>query len=151
MRIARALIGPLLAFCTLLSGTSAIAEDSLGRLFSSPERRELLDRQRLLNTLESQVVAEDPQIMVNGQVRRSSGKRTTWINGQAQNDDDARTGVIARPAGHGHERVIIESGDDPKTSVKIGETLNRGTQETRNPLGDGKILVRPPAGKSGTP
>lgn len=151
MNCDRPLIRTSLALCILLGGASAVAEEALGRLFSTPERRELLDRQRILNTLESQAAVEDPQLVVNGQIRRSSGKRTTWINGQAQNDDDARTGVITHPVGRGHERVIIESGDDPKTSVKIGETLNRGTQETHNPLGDGKILVRPAAGKSGTP
>jgi hypothetical protein len=133
----------------VLSGSgsgSAVAEEELGRLFFTPERRELLDRQRALNMLESEVIAEDPQIVVNGQVRRSSGKRTTWINGQAQNEVETRTGIIAHPATQGHEQVIIESGEDPKAAIRVGQTLNRGTQETRDPLGDGKIIVhRPPA------
>ena len=132
----------LLAIAVLVVGAGrAVAEEELGRLFFTPERRELLDRQRALNTLESQVITEDPQIIVNGQVRRSSGKRTTWINGQAQNDIETRTGVIAHPAAQGHEQVIIESGEDPKTPVRVGQTLNRGTQETRDPLGDGAITV----------
>lgn len=122
------------------AGVTAAAED-LGRLFFTPERRELLDRQRALNTLESQVITEDPQIIVNGQVRRSSGKRTTWINGQAQNDIETRTGVIARPLTQGHEQVLIESGDTTGVAVNVGDTLKRGTNETQGALGDGKINV----------
>ena len=136
----------LLAIAVLSGAGSVVAAEELGRLFFTPERRELLDRQRAMNMLASETVAEDPQIVVNGQVRRSSGKRTTWINGQAQEDTQTRTGVIAHPAAQSHERVIIESGDDPRAAVQVGETLNRGTQEKRNPLGDGTITInRTPA------
>jgi hypothetical protein len=138
----RRLISQGLLAIALLSGAgSVVAAEELGRLFFTPERRELLDRQRAMNMLESEVVAEDPQIVVNGQVRRSSGKRTTWINGMAQEDTQTRTGVVAHPMAQGHERVIIESGDDPRAAVQVGETLNRGTRETRNPLGDGTITI----------
>ena len=117
------------------------AQEPLGRLFLTPEKRELLDRQRALNALESQAASEEPQILVNGQVRRSTGKRTTWINGQAQNDNETRTGVVAHPDARGAERVTIESSEDPRASVKVGESLNRSTQETASPLGDGRIVV----------
>lgn len=119
----------------------AHAEEPLGRLFLTPEKREILDRQRALNVLESQTTNEEPEIRVNGLVRRSSGKRTTWINGQAQNDEDARTGIVARPDSRGAGRVLVESSEDPRASVKVGESLNRGTQETVSPLGDGQIVV----------
>ena len=115
--------------------------EPLGRLLLTPEKRELLDRQRALNTLEAQTNNEEPQILVNGQVRRSTGKRTTWINGQAQNDNETRTGVVAHPDARGAERVMIESSEDPRASVKVGESLNRSTQETASPLGDGTIVV----------
>ena len=117
------------------------APEPLGRLLLTPEKRELLDRQRALNTLEAQTNNEEPQILVNGQVRRSTGKRTTWINGQAQNDTETRTGVVAHPDARGAERVMIESSEDPRASVKVGESLNRSTQETASPLGDGRIIV----------
>ena len=117
------------------------APEPLGRLFLTPEKRELLDRQRAVNALESQAASEEPQILINGQVRRSTGKRTTWINGQAQNDTETRTGVVAHPDARGAERVMIESSEDPRASVKVGESLNRSTQETASPLGDGTIVV----------
>lgn len=142
------LMTAVLAASSLTGIANALAEEPLGRLFLTPERRELLDRQRNMNVLETQAVTDDPQIVVNGQIRRSSGKRTTWINGQYQNDADSRTGVVAQP-GPTADRVMIEAGDDPQASVKVGETLNRGTQETHSPLGDGKIIVNRPTGRSG--
>lgn len=129
-----------LAFALVAVPAASFAEEALGRLFLTPEKRDLLDRQRALNSLENQTL-EEPQILINGQVRRSSGKRTTWINGQAQNDDETRTGIVARPDTRAAGRVMIESSEDPPASVKIGETLNRSTQEAVSPLGDGKIVV----------
>lgn len=127
------------------------APEPLGRLFLTPEKRELLDRQRAVNALESQAASEEPQILINGQVRRSTGKRTTWINGQAQNDTETRTGVVAHPDARGAERVMIESSEDPRASVKVGESLNRSTQETASPLGDGRIVVHKPGAASTRP
>lgn len=127
----------------------AHAEEPLGRLFLTPEKREILDRQRALNVLESQTTNEEPEIRVNGLVRRSSGKRTTWINGQAQNDEDASTGIVALPAPQSTDKVLIESGSEPRKAVRVGETLDRGTRETLDPLGGGSITVhrRTPAAR----
>ncbi|MCK6407305.1 MAG: hypothetical protein L6Q60_15010 [Rhodocyclaceae bacterium] len=137
MKTARALLA---ASLLLAMGAPAYADAPLGRLFLTPEKRELLDRQRALNALETQVANEDPTILVNGQVLRSSGKRTTWINGQTQNEQETRTGVIAHPD-RTASRVTLESSEDPRASVKVGESLNRGTQETLSPLGDGSITI----------
>lgn len=120
----------------------AFAQQEMGRLFFTPEKRDLLDRQRELNTLANQPVAEDPHILVNGQVRRSSGKRTVWVNGTPQQEADTSTGIAIRAANNGPDRIIIESGNDPQTEVKVGEMLNRSTGEAKDVLGDGKIVVR---------
>lgn len=150
-RLARTLASVAMALSALSAGliAPANADETLGRLFMTPERRESLDRQRVLNVLETQEVAEDPQLLVNGLVKRSSGKRTTWINGQVQNDSEARTGVVALPSPKSTGQVLLESGDDPRASVKVGETLNRGTQETSSPLGDGRIVVHKPGTRGG--
>lgn len=118
----------------------ALAEtrEPLGRLFLTPEKRELLDRQRAQNTLENVGGSEEPALLVNGQVQRSSGKRTIWINGQLQHDDGSRP-LAARA-----DQVGIDSGDGSRTAVRVGETLDRGTQQTSNPLGDGSITVHRP-------
>jgi hypothetical protein len=56
---------------------TASAEETLGRLFFTPERRQALDRQRQLNIQDSKQVVEDPTLTINGMVTRSSGKRTS--------------------------------------------------------------------------
>lgn len=57
---------------------AAVAEETLGRLFFSPERRQQLDRQRELNVLDQQQVLVDPTLTIDGVVTRSSGRRTAW-------------------------------------------------------------------------
>lgn len=122
------------------------ADEGLGRLFFPPEKREQLDRQRALNTLESPTAAEAPQLVINGQVRRSSGRHTTWINGQAQSDRETPTGVVARPDPRSHARVVVDTGNAAQVPVKVGDTLNRGTLETSSALGDGRVAVHPGGG-----
>ena len=55
-----------LAFALATVPTASFAEEALGRLFLTPEKRDLLDRQRALNSLENQTL-EEPQILINGQ------------------------------------------------------------------------------------
>ncbi len=133
------------AACAGIGG--AAAEEALGRLFFTPEKREALDRQRALNALADQPVAEDPQLTVNGQVVRSSGKRTTWINGQSQNDDENRGGVAVRTIPGKTDRVVLDASDEPRTAVRVGETFHRSTHDVSSELGDGKIVVKRPAAK----
>lgn len=132
---------PILFCAALLFSGQIYADNALGRLFMTPEKREMLDRQRAQNTLNNQAATEDPMIEVNGLVRRSTGKRTTWINGQVHNDDEMRTGIVAHPDGSRSERVLIESSDDPRTSIKVGEQMSRDSRETVTPLGEGSIKI----------
>ena len=92
---------PLLA---LLLGAAltpaASAEETLGRLFFTPERRQNLDRQRQLNIQDTkQQVNEDPTLTINGVVMRSNGRRTSWINGAPQNENEAPGGMAVTPRG----------------------------------------------------
>ena len=73
-----------------LAHQPVMAQDSantpaLGRLFFTPQQRQELDRRRELNIQESNVVVES-LYTVNGHISRSSGKTTTWVNGNAQNE-----------------------------------------------------------------
>lgn len=128
---------------TFLGTGAAMAAEPMGRLFFTPEKRDTLDRQRALNALANQQVAEDPQFTINGQIRRSSGKRTTWINGLPQDDNEGRGGVVARSSTKGVDQVTLEASDEPTTTLRVGETFNRGTHETSSALGDGKIVIKP--------
>lgn len=125
------------------------AEEALGRLFLTPERRQILDRQRQLNVQDKQQINEDPTLTINGVVTRSSGKRTTWINGTAQNENEVRGGVSVTPDGKESGKVVVQANDSPKTEARVGETVNRNTGEARDLLGGGEINIRrfpiPPA------
>ncbi len=110
-----------------------VMAEELGRLFLSPQQRQELDRRRTTNAQAAAITTQD-LVTVNGQVSRSSGKSTTWINGAPQ-DDLARD----RDA----NRVTIKQGEDePPVSLKVGETMDRVKGETRDGLGGGKISVR---------
>jgi len=110
--------------------------DELGRLFFTPQQRLDLDRRRATNAQAAVVTAVD-QVTVNGQVSRSGGKSTTWINGAPQ--DDIRTRTDARDP----TRVTIRQGEETKgSSLRVGETLDRVRGETRDGLDGGKILIK---------
>lgn len=128
---------------------AALAEDNLDRLFFTPERRQAMDRQRQLNPLGTAEPAnqETPTLTINGVVTRSSGKRTVWINGEAQHDNDSTGTVRAFPEARHPERVRIQPDDAPTVRAAVGDTVLRDTGETAPLLGDGQIRIhRPPSG-----
>ena len=133
---ALALIGAL--------GAPAAAQDSeLGRLFFTPERRQTLDRQRQLNIQEKQEIAEDPTLTINGVVARSSGKRTVWINGVAQNENDKQSGVsVTTPQRSDPGKIVVQAADAPAGKARVGDTVNRNSGEATDLLNGGSITVR---------
>ena len=86
----------------------------LGRLFFTPEQRIQLDRLRQQAMLSNH--QQDASYTLNGEVRRSSGKNTRWVNGAAQ------TG----PTPHG----------------VIGDTYHPTTGERESLLGNGRITIQ---------
>lgn len=112
------------------------AQSGLGRLFYTPEQREDLDRRRASNARES-VVTTDGTLTVNGQVRRSSGLETTWINGIPQDGKSRPRAVPADAA-----RATVNLGDsEPPASLRVGETLDRSRGEVSDPLEGGRITI----------
>lgn len=110
--------------------------DELGRLFFTPQQRQDLDRRRATNAQAAVVTAVD-QVTVNGQVSRSGGKSTTWINGAPQ--DDIRSKTDARDP----TRVTVRQGEETQgSSLRVGETLDRVRGETRDGLDGGKIVIK---------
>lgn len=124
------LVMPVL-LAALGTGERALAQE-LGRLFFSPQQRQDLDRRRTTNAQEAIVTRED-KITLNGRVSRSSGKTTTWINGIPQNDQYRSP----NPA-----EVTVRAGeDDPAVTLKVGQTHDRVSGETRDLLGGGRLKV----------
>lgn len=122
----------VLAGVFLLGIASSTAGAELGRLFFTPQQRQDLDRRRQANIQESEVTANS-SLTVNGQVSRSRGKNTVWINGVPQ--ENARRPLD--PA-----RVVLPAGEgEPSVNVKIGQTLDRVRGQVKDPIEGGKILT----------
>lgn len=109
----------LLLLITALSPARAQGE-ALGRLFFTPQQRAALDHQRAQNrSFVSNPSLDATRLTINGEVRRSSGHSTRWINGEAD-----------------------WNGDTPRPGVPVGDTFHPGTGEHERLLGEGRIVIR---------
>jgi len=133
------------AFCTNASAQES--SDELGRLFFTPERRQTLDRQRQLNIQEKQEIPEDPTLTIDGVVTRSSGKRTVWVNGVAQNENETPSGVSVTPRRKDPGKVVVQASESPAGNAKVGGTINRNTGVATDLLNGGRISTRSTATK----
>ncbi len=132
-----------LAALTLIALCPAASAEELGRLFFTPERRQNLDRQRQLNIQEKQEIPDDPMLTINGVVTRSSGRRTVWINGVAQNENETLSGVAVTPRRKEPGRVVVQADEAPAGNARVGDTVNRNTGEAADLLNGGRISTRP--------
>ena len=112
------------------------ADEELGRLFFSAERRAALDRARQFN-IEEQQVTQQNVLTVEGVVTRSSGRSTAWVNGVAVTEAGS-SGMQARPDLR-RASVLVRSVNEPTTSVTVGTAHNRTTGERIDPLGGGFV------------
>jgi hypothetical protein len=111
---------------------SAAAADNLGRLFFTPQQRQDLDRRRQANVQEAAVTVNS-SVTVNGQVSRSNGKNTLWINGVPQE-------TTRRPIDPA--RATVSGGEgEPSVSLKIGQTLDKVRGQVRDTIQDGQIFT----------
>ncbi|PKO94674.1 MAG: hypothetical protein CVU16_01570 [Betaproteobacteria bacterium HGW-Betaproteobacteria-10] len=111
----------LLLILALLPSLAWPQQEPLGRLFFTPQQRAALDRQREQNrNFVPNASDSESRLTINGEVRRSSGRSTRWINGEA--DWNAET---------------------PTTGVPVGDTFHPGTGERESLLGEGRIVVKP--------
>lgn len=119
-----------------------IAEEALGRLFFTPEKRQALDHQRQFNIQEKVETQQEPTFTINGVVTRSSGKQAVWVNGKVVGENRAASDVDVVPVRQNPGQVVIQSGDATTTSAKVGETVQSDTGETADLLNGGRIVVR---------
>lgn len=112
--------GTLTLLLLLIGIPSAQANtDGLGRLFTTPQQRAQLDRQRLQNPgLLPAGQNGESSLTINGEIRRSNGRATRWINGE-----------------------LNESASAPRISV--GDTYHPATGEQETLLRGGRILIQP--------
>jgi hypothetical protein len=108
----------------LLLGTSAQAEP-LGRLFFTPAQRAALDQRRQLPLQAEDASRSGPAVLaVNGQVRSSSGRHTTWINGTPLTEAAPLPGGLA--------------------PLKVGESIHVENGERTDLLKGGRLTVSRP-------
>lgn len=133
---------PLAILAALALNAPTFAEEALGRLFFTPERRQALDHQRQFNIQEKVETQQEPTFTINGVVTRSSGRRTVWVNGKVVGESNAASDVDVVPTRQNPGQIVIQSGDATTTSAKVGETVQSDTGETADLLNGGRIVVR---------
>ena len=107
----------------------------LGRLFFTEEQRAALDarrRARVPDKPAAAPVVASPLTRLDGFVKRSQGPSTVWVNGEALSGVRPGERTVAVPVGEGGRRV----------ELKPGETLDRGSGEVRDVIGEGEIRIR---------
>lgn len=141
-RIAAAFTGVFFAVSAAAQQPAAqapAAREEIGRLFFTPQQRQELDRRRQLNIQEVVTVTSTDLITVNGQISRSSGKSTTWINGAPQDDVYRGKDPTAVTLGGGESESSI--------TVRIGQTIDK----TRGAITDGLVGGEIKTGRAAAP
>lgn len=134
----------LLLLSAAIISLDASAEDKLGRLFLTPQRRAALEQQRQLNLQEQQSL-QGSTMSLDGVVVRSSGKKTVWINGRSQNDNNNDLGVTANVKLGDAAHAGLMAGNEQAADLRVGQKINRATREIKDGLEGGKLIVKPPS------
>ena len=130
-----------------LAGAGNAQAPELGRLFFTPEQRAALEARRKARVPDkpaAATVTESPVTRVNGAVQRSGGKSTVWVNGEMIPEDAQTDGARVTPRSPNPGRVSVPSGEGPQRhDLRVGESLDRGSGEVRDVIGEGEIKIGP--------
>lgn len=136
----------LLAYLLIAAAlpASTAEENRLGRLFFTPERRLALDQQRRQNWQNyRETLSAPPRLTLDGIVRRSSGRHTAWINGNAIDERNASGDLNFAPHPRmSDDRVEIRTGGGRQT-LRVGDRLDHDSGEKETLLPAGQIRIRP--------
>ncbi len=125
------LVTPLL-MAAVGAPVPAAADENIGRLFFTPQQRQDLDRRRQANVQETATSANS-LVTVNGQVSRSLGKTTVWINGVPQEN----TRKPRDPA----QVTLPGSEGEASVTLKVGQTLDKVRGKVKDPVEGATILT----------
>jgi hypothetical protein len=120
---------------------------SLGRLFSTPEQRRMLDeargrydptRQEIIYKQGPAPVAEPeppapralPELLVNGLVVRASGGTSAWVNGTQLRSGETTADGIQLQSADGAVKFVLPSGTDT-SAIKPGQLLDPNVGEVK--------------------
>ncbi|MCL2345968.1 MAG: hypothetical protein FWC58_08975 [Desulfobulbus sp.] len=105
------------ALLLLLAAVPAVSEETgLGRLFLTPQQRQAIDQQRLRDPGEG----DEQRLTFSGEIRRSGGSATRWINGRPD-----------------------WSGSAPRPKVPVGDSFDPATGSHQPLLDGGRIVINP--------
>ena len=142
----RTIVAAMLLGTALLAAQGARAQE-LGRLFFTPEQRAALDARRKARVPDKPAAVpqvEAPITRVNGAVRRAGGNSTVWVNGQAIPESPQPEAARIAPRERGAARVTVPAGEGAQQyDLRVGETLDRGSGEVRDVIGEGEIRIGP--------
>jgi hypothetical protein len=136
-----------LAFVLIFFLGNAQAED-LGRLFFTPEQRTALDARRKARVPDRPAVTSvvSPTTRLDGYVKRSGGRSTVFVNGEALLEGTADAPVVDPERRGG--RVPVTGGEGrPRVELRPGQVLDRDTGAVRDVLGEGGRVQAAPARK----
>jgi hypothetical protein len=137
----------LAALLVALLGSAGAGAQELGRLFFTPEQRAALDARRKARVPDKPAAApqaESPITRVNGAVQRGGGRSTVWVNGEAIPEGGPPGSAQPSPRAAGAGRVTLPAGEGAQRDLRVGESLDRGSGEVRDVIGEGEIRIGPP-------
>ena len=136
----------VLGIAMSLGAASAQAQE-LQRLFFTPDQRAALDARRKARVPDKPAatpVVESPLTRVDGAVRRAGGKSTVWVNGETIPEGVQPGSAKLAPQGSSPGRVSIPAGEGAQRhDLRVGESLDRGSGEVRDVIGEGGIKIGP--------
>jgi len=132
-------------FALVAAVPSAARAQSLGRLFLTPQQRAALDVRRASRVPDkpvAEVVVESPTARVDGQVVRSDGRSTIWVNGVSVREGSQSEGLRLAPSPSAADSVTLSVGESERSvRLRVGESMNRDTGEVRDIVGEGEVRV----------
>lgn len=99
------------------------ADDGLGRLFMTPQKRAILDDMRQRNARINVEQQSTDTVRLDGIVRRSDGRNVVWINGQSHYDH-------APVASLGESSARVFAGNGRSIDLRVGETVHLAPAST---------------------
>ncbi len=129
----------LLTLATVMTAPAIAQTTSLGRLFFTPEERIKLDQVRKNggNGATSKVIfipaapiapgiveATHEQIILDGFVKRSSGKTTAWINRLPQNENESPQGISITGQNTQSGTISMRLSSGKEINLKAGQTFD---------------------------
>lgn len=116
----------LLAALLLATMQFAQSAEPVGRIFFTPEQRDQLNSLRSQRIVATQVRDEPiPEVVTyNGIVRRSDGKATVWVNGEALSEAGLRDkqSIVGRVGRNGQILLQTPHAGTRQVRLKVGQS-----------------------------